>query len=201
MAEENQNNLLNYKEKYLKYKKKYIILKQLKQNGNGFWDSVSSSLMKNPSQTTSLFSIPGLQSIQRFQSVPGIQSIPGSSGQDQMMNELKQFITPENTQIFFKLVASLTTHIFDPRFYPMLASTIKSLLTLFASVETANPFMALSSANNALINMKATFPKEFVLLKEFFKVNRVKILQIINQKYPGIINDQRFDMIMEFLLG
>ncbi len=172
-----------YKNKYLKYKKKYLILKQNSQKGKGFFTNIASNFIQNQIQNQNPF-----------------QNIQGPQSQQQMINELQQFITPENTQILAKLIGSMATHIFDQRFYPMLAMTIKSLITLFASVETANPIMSLISANNALLNMKQTFPTEFELLKEFFKANRVKILQIINQRYPGVINDQRYNILMDFLL-
>jgi hypothetical protein len=178
-------NDYNYKKKYLKYKHKYLILKKKNQVGKGFFTDVASNLIQSQIQGQNLQGIPELQ---------GLQS------QQEMINELKQFITPDNIHIFKKLILSLTTHIFDPKFYTMLVVTIKSLLTLFGSVETANPVMALISANNALINMKQTFPKEFELLKEFFKANRQQILQIINSKYPGIFNDQRYNILIEFLL-
>ncbi len=183
-----------YKKKYLKYKSKYLMLKyQLnnQQKGNGLMDSMIKMSQSFPNMMTK--GIPMANMMTQF-------GPPGMSGnQQQSVMMLQQFVTPQNMQIFTKIVGSLFTHILDPRFYPMLALIIKDITFLMGSATTANPLVVMYSLNNALNNMRSTFPKEFMLLKQFFMSNRHKIIPILQKHNPMLFNDATYEPLINFI--
>lgn len=200
-------NLSNdlYKNKYLKYKFKYLKLKQqleLNQIGNGMLDSFSKMIGSMGLKTIGSMSSMGLMSM-------GISKGFGNSSmltsalpfnQQQSLKELEQFITPENIQLFSKLVVSMLSHLLDPTFYPLLVLLIKDITMLLGSIETAAIPAILFSLNNTLGQLKKTFPKEFKLLKEFFISNRYKIIPII-QKYSGMVNITTYTFLIDFIFN
>lgn len=191
-----------YKQKYLKYKSKYLMLKyQLinEQKGNGMIDSMIKMTQSIPMGNLMAKTMPMGNMMTQF-GIPGMSGVPGMSGnQQQTMMMLQQFVTPQNMQIFSKIVASLFTHILDPRFYPMVALIIKDITFLMGSATTANPIAVMFSLNNALNNMRSTFPKEFMLLKQFFMTNRHKIIPMLQKHNPMLFNDATYEPLVNFI--
>ncbi len=179
------NKEIDYKNKYIKYKNKYLSLKQSIDKSNldgGF----------------GLSNVMGLAKMGMNMGMGlGQNMIPKE--QQQLINQLQHFITPQNTKLLGALVTSLLSHVLDPRYYFIVGSVVKDIMMLVASAGTANPLAVMFSLNNALFQLKSSFPKEFKLLKKFFYSNRSKIIPILQSYYPNIINDSNYKFIIDFI--
>lgn len=207
-----------YKEKYLKYKSKYLNLKYQLENyqkgkGNGIFGTIGNMMRKgmpmgmpmgnsmaNESPLEKVIMNIGM-SLADITTKFGMQGLPFQ--QQESIKILHEFVNPQNIKIFSKIVASLFTHLLDPRFYPMLALIIKDITFLMGSATTANPIVVMISLNNALNNMRITFPKEFRLLKLFFMSNRHKIIPMLQRHNPMfgpmLVNDATYSTLVNFI--
>lgn len=190
------NSELKYKRKYLKYKLKYVKLKNeldksKLQEGSGFVDNMM-NIAKNIPGTDIMMS-------QLQNQVGMMKMIPGP--QRDMAIMLEKFMTPQNTEIFGKIMLSLVTHLADPRFYPMMAIIIKDISMLMGSVSTTNPILVMYNLNKTLGEMRTTFPNEFVLLKQFFVSNRHVIIPVLQKYNPMFVNDATYKFLVDFVFG
>ncbi len=181
----------DYKKKYLKYKTKYLKLKKLNQEGSGFIDKAF-GIAKHIPVYGSIISTAQSQ-FNNFSAVAGPQL--------EMIELLKKFATPQNSVLLTKLIASFATHLTDPTFYPMIISIGKDIAFLMGSAATANPLFVMLRLNSTLGTLKSTFPKEFVLLKEFFVSNRHIIIPVLKKYNPMLVNDASYSFLVDFIFN
>lgn len=201
------NSNYKYYKKYLKYKTKYLRLKEqnnlsnkltyneneYNQIGMGMIDSLKSFAGSNMGNMMSM-----AKNFASGNPSMLMGALPGNY--QNLLVEYKQFITPQNMELFGKLIISTLSHLHDPTFYPMMAKIIKDITMLIGSVETAAIPMILFNLNKTLAELKVTFPNEFKLLKEFFVSNREKIIPIL-QKYSAFVNIQSYTFIIDFIFN
>ena len=180
------NTRNDYKNKYLKYKIKYLELK----NGGGLSKYVDMykygvNLIKN----------------KKLNINDMIKYLPQT--QQQFFIKLKNsgLLTSENTKILEKLYLNFSTHITDPNYYSIIKQVFEYMIELvsFVNFDKSKFINIIDQLNNLLIQLKNLYPEDFELLRSFFNKNKNQILGLIQKYYPSILNDDNYKVLVNFL--
>ena len=212
-----------YQKKYLKYKSKYLELKNNKNNKyNKYNENKNNKYNKDEDNINGGFGLSeilnGLNGIAKllppeFSSPEFLNAIKDYGGKTMLdfimtQPELKKLysshlITKENMNLVFGILKSQFNNLSDPDYRSLIIKIITNITVLTGSAETLEIPVALTEIQELHKNfgkMKEKFPEGFNLLSDFLKKNKKQIFDLIN---PSISNysgfQTEFNLLMNFI--
>lgn len=178
--------------KYIKYKKKYLLLKNHDKISK-ISDSIGGLGWSDIVNITTDVGINIMVANLPFK-YKKIYSDMVNSG----------LLTKENKEIIFQILKNGLKHLTDPNFYSIMFKIFECMSILAGSVETLTIPLIIESLQGlyiALEQLKKLYPEDFILIKKFLLLNREKIFKMIEKYGYGnsTVNKLYYDIFVNLI--